>query len=144
MFVYKSSNGHQYYFRCYGTPPNEFLAKDCAAWDAKHINPSKCLSTLPAGYRLVERRNGLPYLVSENHTMQVPDCQWEKILDLVDDCDLSWYIAAISPSQQARREKFMIQAWLSELEQLEKTVTCPECQMVLGQQIKFQRLGFER
>jgi len=141
--IYKSLNGHQYYFEHNKTPPNEFLAKDHEAWNAQFLNPSNCLSTLPKGYRIVERLDGLPYLVSKKHTMQVPNCQWEKILDLVNDCDLSWYIAAISSSHRASKEEFMIQAWISELENIEKTVSCPECQMTLKLQIKSQKLGFD-
>ena len=139
-FIYKSSNGCNYYFSGGSVPPHKFITHDYEFWQ-NEFDVSKYLSAIPAGYTIIEKSDGTnqPLLISEKHLRLYPGCQWETVFELVDDCDQMWYSSALgSPERRPQKER-MIKETIEKLVDIEKAVSCSECRMEIKTQVEFQK-----
>jgi hypothetical protein len=141
MFTYKSSNGHSYYFVGGGTLPHVFSTHLSEQAEDREADSSGYVTAIPEGYDIVENSSGIPFLISKNHSRQSPNCQWERILELVDKCDQTWYTFALAPPISKLNKEARVREWISELETIETMVSCPECLRELKYQIRFQKDG---
>ena len=141
MFTYKSSTGHRYCFVGGGIIPHVFSTQLYEQAGVNEDASNRHVTVIPEGYDIVEGSSGIPFLVSKNHTRQMRDCQWERILELLDNCDQTWYTLAIATPTSKTNKEARIRGWISDLEAIEKAVSCSECLKELKYQIRFQKDG---
>jgi hypothetical protein len=80
------------------------------------------------------------------HTNDPIGCHQQEIQDIAESADNEFYMSAPGPQnginrERAKRGRNRIVQYISDLEKLRQTVTCPACQQEIDRQIKLQRDG---
>ena len=80
------------------------------------------------------------------HTNDPIGCHREQIQDIAESADNEYYMSAGGPRlginrERAKRGRSRIVQYISDLEKLRETATCPACQREIERQIELQRNG---
>ena len=136
-FVYVSSHGRQYYLH-----GGQELPYGLRLYSVS-MDDTGALTSIPSGYTILERENSehIPALVSKKHTQNFPNCQWERLLDLAENCNTAFYLSAISSPDVRKRKESLIEKAIAEIEEIGKIVTCSECQKEIKWQVQLQKDG---
>ena len=136
-FIYVSSRGRQYYLHGGQELPYGLRLYSIS------MDDTGALTSIPSGYIILERENSenIPAFVSKKHTRNFPNCHWERLLDLAENCDTAFYLSAISSSDVRKRKESLIAKAIAEIEEIGKIATCSECQKEIKWQVQLQKDG---